>query len=69
MIENTLSYYHDYILVTFSTCSKVVQLLTHNKVSHGLWIPDAHTNMPARGPASTNLPACSPTLWTYLPVV
>jgi len=64
MIENTLSYYHDYILVTFSTCSKAVQLLTHNKVSHGLEFLDAHTNLPARGPASTNLPARSPTLRT-----
>jgi len=69
MIENTLSYYHDYILVTFSTCPKVVQLLTHNKVSHGLRIPDAHMNLPARGPASTNLPTRSPTLRTYPLVV
>jgi len=32
------------------------------KVSHGLRIHDAHTNLPARGLASTNLPARSPTI-------
>jgi len=69
MIENTQSYYHDYILATFSTRPKAVQLLTHNKVSHGLRIVDAHTNLPARGPASTNLLARSPPLRTYPPVV
>ncbi|QCE03516.1 hypothetical protein DEO72_LG8g1541 [Vigna unguiculata] len=52
-----------------SDSPKAVQLLTYNKVSHGLRIPDAHTNLPARGPASTNLPARSPTLRTYPPVV
>ncbi|QCE03467.1 hypothetical protein DEO72_LG8g1491 [Vigna unguiculata] len=57
------------MLVTFSTRPKTVQLLTYNKVSHGLTIPDAHTNLPARGPSSTNLPARSPTLRTYSPVV
>ncbi|QCD78960.1 hypothetical protein DEO72_LG1g2597 [Vigna unguiculata] len=46
-----------------------VQLLTYNKVSHGLMIPDAHTNLPARGPASTNLPARNPALRTYPSVV
>jgi len=46
-----------------------VQLLIHNKVSHGLRIPDAHTNMLAHGPTSTNLPTRSPTLRTYPPVV
>jgi len=56
-------------MVTFSTHPKAFQLLTYNKVSHGLRIPDAHTNLPARGPASTNLPARSHTLQTYAPVV
>jgi len=56
-------------LVTFSTHPKAFQPLTYNKVSHGLRIHDAHTNLPARGPASTNLPAHSPTLRTYPPVV
>jgi len=41
----------------------------NHKVSHGLRIHDAHTNLPARGPVSTNLPARSPTLRTCLPVV
>ena len=39
------------------------------KNSHGLKIHDAHTNLPARGPASTNFPARSPTLRTFPPVV
>ncbi|QCE11631.1 hypothetical protein DEO72_LG10g2866 [Vigna unguiculata] len=30
---------------------------------------DAHTNLPTRGHASTKLPACSPALRTYPPVV
>jgi len=42
---------------------------SHNIVNHGLMIYDAHTNLPAHGPASTNLPICSPTLRTYPPVV
>ncbi|QCD89215.1 hypothetical protein DEO72_LG4g155 [Vigna unguiculata] len=40
-----------------------------NKVSHGLRIHDAHTNLLTRGPASTNLPARSPTLRTCPPVI
>jgi len=42
---------------------------SHNKVSHGLRIYDALTNLPVRSPASTNLSARSPTLQTCSPVV
>ncbi|QCD99457.1 hypothetical protein DEO72_LG7g738 [Vigna unguiculata] len=38
-------------------------------VSHGLRIYDAHTNLPARGPTSTNLLARSPALRISLLVV
>ena len=38
-------------------------------VSLGLRIYNAHTNLPTRGPASTNLVALSPALWTCPPVV
>jgi len=48
---------------------RLFNLQFNNKVSHGLKIYDAHTNLPARGSASTNLPARSPTLRTYLLVV
>ena len=48
---------------------RLLNLQFNNKVSHGLRIHDAHTNLPARGPASTNLPARSPNLRTCLPVV
>jgi len=42
---------------------------SHNKVSHRLRIYDAHTNLSGHGPASTNLPARSPTLRTCPPIV
>jgi len=56
-------------LVTFSTLQRLFNLQHNNKVSHGLRIYDAHTNLSARGHASTNLPARSPTLRTCPPVV
>jgi len=42
---------------------------SHNIVSLGLRVYDARTNLPVRGPASTNLPARSLTLRTCPPVV
>jgi len=36
----------------------------HTIIDHGLRIYDTHTNLPARGPTSTNLLARSPTLRT-----
>jgi len=56
-------------LVTFSILPRLFKLQHNNKVSHGLRIYDAHTNLLARGHASTNLLACSPTLRTCPPVV
>jgi len=51
------------ILQGFSTFT------SHNIVSHGLGIYDAQTNLPARGPTSTNLTTRSPTLQTCPHVV
>jgi len=56
-------------MVTSLTLPRLFNLQLNNKVSHVLRIHDAHTNLPVRGPASTNLSARSPTLWTYPPVV
>jgi len=40
-----------------------------NKLAMDSGSYDTHTNLPARGPKSTNLPAHSPTLRTCPPVV
>ncbi|QCD89407.1 hypothetical protein DEO72_LG4g351 [Vigna unguiculata] len=53
-------------------CSRVTHytiIAKHKQIGLGFRVYDAHTNLPARGPASTNLPARSPALRTYPPVV
>jgi len=56
-------------MVKYLILPRLFNLHTNNKVSHGLRIHDAHMNLPARGPASTNLPARSHTLQICPPVV
>ena len=56
-------------MVKYLILPRLFNLHTNNKVSHGLRIHDAHMNLPARGLASTNLLARTPTLRTYPPIV
>ena len=56
-------------MVTYLIPPEIFNLQFNNKVSHGLRISDAHTNLPAHDHASTNIPARSPTLRTCPPLV
>jgi len=50
-------------------CPKFSNLQVTQIIDHGPKMYDASTNLPARGPTSTNLFVCSPTLRTSSPVV